>query len=59
MLLLAPFMVARRTSLFVSPLQARDRRRVVLLLVGAGLLNSVFSVLFYVLIDQSARCSRP
>ncbi len=51
-LLLAPFIVTRRTSLFVSPLQARDRRRVVLLLVGAGLLNSVFSVLFYVLIDQ-------
>jgi drug/metabolite transporter (DMT)-like permease len=50
--LLAPFVHARRASLFVAPLQDRERRRVVALLVAAGVLNALFSVLFYVLIDQ-------
>ena len=50
--LLAPFVHARRASLFVVPLQSRERRRVVALLVAAGVLNALFSVLFYVLIDQ-------
>ena len=52
MVLLAPFMHARRASLFVAPLRDRERRRVVALLVAAGVLNALFSVLFYVLIDQ-------
>lgn len=50
--LLAPFVHARRASLFVAPLRSRERRRVVALLVAAGVLNALFSVLFYVLIDQ-------
>ena len=50
--LLAPFMIARRTPLLIAPLQSRDRRRVVALLVGAGILNALFAVFWYVLIDQ-------
>ena len=50
--LLAPFMLARRSSLFTMPLQGRDRRHVVVLVVAAGVLNGIFAVLFYVLIDQ-------
>jgi drug/metabolite transporter (DMT)-like permease len=50
--LLVPLMLARRTSLFVVTPQAGDRRRVVALLLWAGVLNAFFSVLFYVLIDQ-------
>ena len=42
--LLAPFVIARRTSLLIAPLQDRDRRRVVALLVGAGILNALFTV---------------
>jgi drug/metabolite transporter (DMT)-like permease len=50
--LLAPFIIAQRASLFVAELCPRDRRRIVALLVAAGVLNALFSVLFYVLIDQ-------
>ncbi len=50
--LLAPFVLARHEPLLVVPLQGRDRRRVVVLLVGAGVLNALFAVLWYVLIDQ-------
>jgi drug/metabolite transporter (DMT)-like permease len=50
--LLAPFVLARRAPLFTVSLRGRDRRRVVLLLVGAGVLNAFFSVLFYVLIAE-------
>ena len=50
--LLAPFVLARRSSLFTASLRARDRRRVVALLVAAGVLNALFAVLFYVLVDQ-------
>ena len=39
--LLAPFVLARRTPLFVAAPQAGDRRRVVALLVGAGVLNAL------------------
>ena len=50
--LLAPFVLARRSSLLTASLQGRDRRRVVALLVGAGVLNALFTVFWYVLIDQ-------
>jgi len=54
--LLAPFVFGRRTPLFVgASRRGRDRarrRRVVGLLVAAGVLNALFAVLFYVLIDQ-------
>jgi len=50
--LLAPFMLARRGPLLAAPRRSAARRRIVWLLVGAGLLNSVFTVLFYVLIDE-------
>jgi len=50
--LLAPFMLARRGPLIAAPRGSRERRRVVGLLIGAGLLNSFFTVLFYVLIDE-------
>ena len=45
-------MVARRAPLLISPLQGRDRRRVILLLVSAGILNALFSVFWYVLIHE-------
>ena len=50
--LLLPFVAARRASLFVSGPRRADRRRIVVLLAAAGVLNAVFSILFYVLIDQ-------
>ena len=50
--LLAPFVLARRSSLLTVSLRGRERRRVVALLVGAGVLNALFAVLFYVLIDE-------
>jgi drug/metabolite transporter (DMT)-like permease len=50
--LLAPFVLARRSSLFTVSLRGRERRRVVALLVAAGVLNALFAVLFYVLIDE-------
>ena len=50
--LLAPFVLGRRAPLLVVPLRGRDRRRVVLLLVAAGILNALFAVLWYVLIAQ-------
>ena len=50
--LLAPLVLARRTSLFVAAPRSGDRRRVVALLLWAGALNAFFTVLFYVLIDQ-------
>jgi drug/metabolite transporter (DMT)-like permease len=49
--LLAPFVVAQRRRLFAAGSGGR-RRRIVVLLVGAGLLNAVFSVLYYVLIAE-------
>jgi drug/metabolite transporter (DMT)-like permease len=49
---LAPFVVARRRALFVSRPDDRTRRHIVRLLVAAGVLNAVFSVLYYVLIAQ-------
>jgi len=51
-LLLAPLVLAQRSPLLIAPLHGRDRRRVVVLLVGAGFLNALFAVLWYVLIDQ-------
>jgi drug/metabolite transporter (DMT)-like permease len=49
--LLAPFVVARRGRLFTAGSRGR-RGRIAVLLVGAGLLNAVFSVLYYVLIAE-------
>ena len=49
---LAPFMAVRRRALFVRRPDARVRRRIVALLVAGGVLNAVFSVLYYVLIAQ-------
>ncbi len=49
--LLAPFVIARRGRLFAAGSRSR-RGRIVVLLVGAGLLNAVFSVLYYVLIAE-------
>jgi drug/metabolite transporter (DMT)-like permease len=51
-LLLAPFVLARRAPLLVVVLQGRERRRVVLLLVAAGALNALFAVLWYLLIEH-------
>ena len=48
--LLAPLVATRRGRLFVRQPGRRTRRRIALLLVAAGLLNAVFSVLYYVLI---------
>ncbi len=42
--LLAPVMLARRAPLLISPLQGAERRRVIALLVSAGILNALFSV---------------
>jgi drug/metabolite transporter (DMT)-like permease len=50
--LLAPVVLARRAPLFTVALREHDRRRAVALLVGAGVLNALFSVLFYVLIAE-------
>ena len=50
-LLLAPFAIAQRGRLFVGDYKGK-RRRIVALLVAAGLLNAVFSVLYYVLIAK-------
>jgi drug/metabolite transporter (DMT)-like permease len=50
--MLAPVMLARRAPLLIAPLQGRERRRVVVLLVGAGILNALFSVSWYVLIHE-------
>jgi drug/metabolite transporter (DMT)-like permease len=49
--LLAPFVIAQRGRLFTPGSGAR-RGRIALLLAGAGVLNAVFSVLYYVLIAQ-------
>jgi len=49
--LLTPFIIAQRGALFVGE-AARGRRHVWALLIGAGLLNAVFSVLYYVLIAE-------
>ena len=48
--LLAPFVAARRTSLLIVPLQGRERRRVMALLIAAGVLNAFSAVLWYLLI---------
>ncbi len=50
--LLAPFVLARRAPLFTVSLRGHERRRVVALLIAAGVLNGLFAVLFYVLIEQ-------
>ena len=50
--LLAPFVFIRRTPLLTAPLQARERRRVIGLLIGAGVLNALFTALWYVLIAE-------
>ncbi len=50
--LLLPFVVRRRDSLFTRPLHGRERRLAWWLLAGAGFLNAVFSVLFYLLIEH-------
>jgi drug/metabolite transporter (DMT)-like permease len=50
--LLAPFMLVRRRPLLTAPLGAGQRRRVIGLLVAAGVLNALFTVMWYVLIDQ-------
>ena len=49
--LLAPFVIVQRARLFTAGSRSR-RGRIVALLVGAGLLNAVFSVLYYVLIAE-------
>ncbi len=49
--LLAPFVIAQRGRLFAPGCGAR-RGRIALLLAGAGVLNAVFSVLYYVLIAE-------
>jgi len=49
--LLAPFVIAQRGRLFAPGSGARSGR-IVVLLVGAGLLNAVFSILYYVLIAE-------
>jgi drug/metabolite transporter (DMT)-like permease len=50
-LMLGGIMLARRSPILVRPLVDGERRRVILLLVVAGLLEAVFSVLFYLIID--------
>ena len=50
--LLAPLVLARRAPLFTVALRPDERRRAAALLVGAGVLNAFFSVLFYVLIAE-------
>jgi len=50
-LMLGGIMLARRSRILVRPLVDGERRRVILLLVVAGLLEAVFSVLFYLIID--------
>ena len=50
--MLGAIMRLRRSPVLVRTLSAGERRRVVGLLVVAGVLEAVFSVLFYVLIDE-------
>ncbi len=50
--MLGAIMWLRRSPVLTRPLGAGERRRVVGLLVAAGVLEAVFSVLFYVLIDE-------
>ncbi len=52
MVSLAPFVVARRHAVFVRRPDERTRRRIVWLLVAAGVLNAAFSVLYYVLVAE-------
>lgn len=49
---LAPFVLVRHRALFVGRPDGRARRRIVALLVAAGVLNAAFAVLYYVLIAQ-------
>lgn len=51
-LLLGGIMLLRRSPILVRPLTPDERRRVVWLLVAAGALEAVFSVLFYLLIEE-------
>jgi drug/metabolite transporter (DMT)-like permease len=50
-LLLGAIMLARRSRILVRPLAPDELRRVVWLLVVAGVLEAIFSVLFYLIID--------
>jgi len=50
-LLLGGIMLARHSRILVRPLSTEERRRVVLLLLVAGVLEAIFSVLFYLIID--------
>jgi drug/metabolite transporter (DMT)-like permease len=50
--LLLPFVLRRRGSLFTRRLRGRERRLAWRLLAGAGFLNAVFAVLFYLLIQH-------
>jgi drug/metabolite transporter (DMT)-like permease len=50
-LLLGGIMLARHSRILVRPLTTDERRRVILLLLVAGVLEAIFSVLFYLIID--------
>lgn len=50
-IMLGAIMRLRHSPVLVRPLTAVERRRVIVLLVVAGVLEAVFSVLFYLLID--------
>lgn len=52
MLLLAPLVWRRRSALFTHRLSAGERRLVVRLVILTGLLEALFSVLFFLLIDR-------
>jgi drug/metabolite transporter (DMT)-like permease len=51
-LLLLPFVRWRRSWVFVQPLESGQMRHAIGLLVGAGALNALFAVLFYLLIEH-------
>lgn len=51
-LILAPLVWRRRHRIFVRPVLARERRVLVWLLAISGLLEAVFSIVFYFLIEQ-------
>jgi len=51
LLMLAALVLWRRPPLFTRPCRSSERRRVALLLLAAAVLEVVFSVLFYLLID--------
>lgn len=51
-LMLAPFAWKRRARAFCRPPGAGDRRRLIGLLAAGGVLDSLFIVLFYVVVEQ-------